>query len=144
MGYNANEIYQTESNWLKAADLRKQEHKVAISDVKLAEFNKDGVQQRKLELHFAGRDKTLLLNKTNSDAISYIHGPDTDAWIGKEIILYPTLTQFGGRQVEAIRIRPVMAAAGPAVEGFGAPPADGFGAAPVSVPADDFDDDIPF
>lgn len=141
MGYNATEIYQTESNWLKAADLRKQEHKVTIEDVRLAEFNKDGVQQQKLELHFAGRERSLLLNKTNSDAIAYIHGPDTDAWLGKDIILYPTLVSFSGKQVEAIRIRPVIQAAPQsAAQGF----AEAGGHQPADLPEDDLDDDIPF
>lgn len=137
MGYNATEIYQTESNWLKAADLRKQEHKVTIAEVTLAKFNKDGVEQQKLELHFQGKDKTLLLNKTNSDAISYIHGPDTDSWLGKSIILYPTLVSFGGKQVEAIRIRPVIEQARSFEEAV-----DNAGGG--QSPMDDLDDDIPF
>jgi len=93
---------------------QKREHTVSIESVDLAEIQNDGKTQRKLELHFAGRDKTLLLNKTNSDAITYIHGVDTDAWIGKEIILFPTMVSFGGNQVEAIRLRPVIEQAAPA------------------------------
>ena len=113
MGFNASEVYASDSNWLKAADLQKREHKVRIKDVALAELPADekGKTHKKLELHFVGRDKTLLLNKTNSEAISYLHGPNTDDWIGKDVIIFPTMVDFGGRSVEAIRLRPVMASA---------------------------------
>ena len=113
MGFNVNEVYASESNWLKAADLQKQKHRAVISDVQMREMEQDGKKQRKLELHFQGKDKTLLLNKTNCDTISYIHGPDTDAWLGKEIVLFPTMVDFGGRSVEAIRIEMPLQEAAP-------------------------------
>ena len=108
MGFNANEIYAAESDWLKASDLQKQKHEVVIEKVDLAEFTKDGQKQRKLQISFVNKTKSLLVNKTNADTISYIHGPDTDAWIGQTIILYPTMVSFGNERVEAIRVEMPM------------------------------------
>jgi len=113
MGFNVNEVYQ-QGNSLKAADLNKREVKVTINDIQLATIPDNGREKRMLELHFKGTEKTLLLNRTNSDTISYVLGPDTDAWMGKSIILYPTMVSFQGKQVEAIRIRMEMQRA----EGF--------------------------
>ena len=104
MGFNVNDVYASESSWVKASDLQKQKHRVVISAIELREMENNGRKERKLELQFQGRDKSLLLNKTNSDTIAYIHGPDTDAWIGKEIVLFPTMVDFQGRSVEAIRV----------------------------------------
>lgn len=138
MGYNTEEIYQTESSWLKAADLQRKEHTVTIENVTLAEVGRDNEQkQRKLELHFVGRDKTLLLNKTNSDAISYAYSPDTDNWLGKQIVLYPTMVDFGGKAVEAIRVRPMLESATP-------PPGVPQGYQGASPDAVDNYEDVPF
>ena len=106
MGFNADEIYASQSDRLKAADLQKRKHVLSIKDVTLAEFTdkETGKEKRLLELGFNETNKTLLLNKTNTESISYIHGPDTDGWIGAEIILYPTRVSFGDKMVEAIRI----------------------------------------
>jgi len=142
MGFNVNEVYASQSDWLKAADLNKQEHAVTIANVHLQEIDENGKKRQKLELEFVGKDKRLLLNKTNGDAISYIHGPDTDAWIGKEIILYPTQVDYQGRQVEAIRVRIQLAQAQPVA----APVGMTGQAQPQSFEqaTSDLDDDIPF
>jgi len=105
MGFNAKEMYETQSDWLKAADLNMQEHTLTISDISEAEVG----GKMKLILHFAGKEKTLVLNKTNKDAIGYAYGEeDTDPWIGKTLILYPTKVDYQGKSVEAIRVRPVL------------------------------------
>lgn len=134
MGFNTEEIYQSESSWLKAADLKKQKHRVVISDVQLQEVTNDGRKQRRLELHFQGKDKTLLLNKTNSDTITYIHGQDTDGWMGQEVVLYPTMVDFGGKSVEAIRIEMPLQEA----------PMHDAGVEATKPAEVDFEDDIPF
>ena len=137
MGFNTNEVYASESSWLKAADLQKKKHKVVISDVQMQELENNGVKQRKLELHFQGRDKTLLLNKTNSDTISYILGPDTDGWLGKPIFIYPTMVDFAGKSVEAIRVETVMEEAAPVQAAPANPIEEDF-------PGSSFEADIPF
>lgn len=146
MGFNAQEMYASNSNWLKAEDLKQQEHTLLIENVSIATIKdqKTGQDQQKLELHFRGAEKMLLLNKTNADAISYAYTPDTDQWIGKHVVLYPTMVSFGNQTVPAIRVRPVLpqalqqsvaqTAQAPSYDGNN-PPADAY---------DDLDDDIPF
>lgn len=108
MGYDASKIYETKSRFLKAEDLRHQEHKVTISNVVLEEMEDDktGMPMTKLALMFQGIEKGVLLNKTNSDVLVDCYGGDTDGWINKSITLYPTMVNFGGKAVPAIRLRP--------------------------------------
>lgn len=111
MGYDVNEVYASQSDYLKAADLQKQKHQVTIQSIDMAEFDENGRKTKKLILHFVGKPKSLVLNKTNSDTIMYVLGPDTDQWLQKSIILYPTLVDYQGRSVEAIRVEMPMAMA---------------------------------
>lgn len=97
-----NEFYATESQWLKAADLGNKKHKLTIASVEIVEFKKDGT--RKAALRFVGRNKGLTLNKTNAQLIAKQHGEDMDTWAGKSITIYPTTTDFGGEQVDCIRV----------------------------------------
>lgn len=102
---NINDFYQTESKWLKAADLRKDgkaiKAKLTIERAELVEF-KDNT--KKLGIFFVGKEKGLVLNKTNAQLIAEQHGQDTGDWKGKEIRIYPTTTDFGGERVECIRV----------------------------------------
>ena len=99
-----NDFYQTESKWLRAGDLAGRKFKVVIEGVEIVEFKKDGVTTKKAALKFKGRDKGLTLNKTNAQLIAKQHGEDMDGWIGKTITIFPTTTDFGGEQVDCIRI----------------------------------------
>lgn len=46
------------------------------------------------------------MNKTNASTIGAAYGDDTDGWVGKPIILFPTKTQMGVQgMVDCIRIR---------------------------------------
>jgi hypothetical protein len=77
------------------------------------------------------KTKGLVLNKTNSKVIATAYGDDSEAWQGKEIILFMALVDFRGDQVEAIRVRVPKPQAAPAVRP--APPA-------TENPGDGFDD----
>jgi hypothetical protein len=101
---NVNDFYATESKWLKAADLAGRKHKVVIDAVEIVEFKKDGATTRKVALKFRGKEKGLTLNKTNAQLIGRQHGDDMDRWAGETITIYPTTTDFGGEQVECIRV----------------------------------------
>lgn len=102
---NINDFYQTESKWLKASDLKKDGKPIKASLVidrcELVEF-KDNT--KKLGVFFQGKEKGLILNKTNAALIGEQHGNDTVAWKGKSIKIYPTTTDFGGERVECIRV----------------------------------------
>src|SRR5262245_40173132 len=89
------------STYLKAADLQGRRITVAIAAVKMEDIGSD----TKPVLHFQGKDKGLVLNKTNANMISEICGTDeTDDWSGKRVVLYPTKTDFQGKRVDAIRV----------------------------------------
>jgi hypothetical protein len=110
------------SNYLKADDLQGREAKVTIRDCKMEKMG----DEDKLCIHFVGKDKGMICNKTNANRIAHYFGDDTDGWIGKQIILGVELVDFQGKTTEAIRVKGK-------VEGVAAPVAD----AP-------FDDSIPF
>lgn len=98
------DFYQTESRWLKAEDLKGRKHKVRIKDYDIVEFEEKGQKKRKIGLSFDGKDKGLMLNKTNAKIVAKQHGQDMDDWVGKEINIYPTTTDYEGRPVECIRV----------------------------------------
>jgi hypothetical protein len=124
------------SKYLKASDLKGRPVVVQIDRVEYEPVGQE--KQMKPILHFAGKDKGLVLNKTNCNAIMQItQSPDTDDWAGVAVTIYPTETAFGGEQVECIRIKkapPAPKAARPAPQ-------------PEPEPAHDHsmtDDDVPF
>lgn len=105
---NVNEIFRS-SDSLKAEDLDGSDVILTIASVEVKEFSDDdGKSSRKPVIHFEETDKTFVSNKTNSLMIAEHHGEDLDLWEGKQITLYPTKTDFGGKMVDCIRIRPPM------------------------------------
>jgi len=142
------------SNYLKAADLNGKTARVAISRVVTEDIGGD----HKPVMYFKGKEKGMVLNKTNATNIAMAYGYETDDWIGGEIELFPTMVDFQGRSVEAIRVKvpprrpaaataPATATVAPnardrAAGDWQAPPA----AQPATAPAYDngFDDEVPF
>ena len=55
-------------------------------------------------LSFVGKQKMLVVNKTNALAIAAQYGNDTTAWVGRDIILKPVMVSFQGKQVLAVRV----------------------------------------
>jgi len=125
------------STFLKADDLQGRRVTVQIDTVTVEDIGDD----RKPVLHFMGKDKGLVLNKTNAAAVTEIAGTDeTGDWHGVTVVLYPTRVDFQGKRVDAIRIdKPEKAAAA-------APRRPVAVAAPEPPPEADggFDDEIPF
>lgn len=97
---NVDDIYSSGKN-LKAEDLKGRAVKVKISEVETAQFS----EGNKLVLRFQGKEKGLVLNKTNAKVIAKYYGKDTDGWNGKEIEIFPTETEFNGSLVDCIRVR---------------------------------------
>ena len=90
------------SKYLKAADLMDQNVNVIMSHVDMEDV---GDTDKKPVLYFKGKDKGVVLNKTNSRVITNAYGDDTEGWKDKPIILYPAMVDFRGDMVEAIRVR---------------------------------------
>lgn len=87
--------------YLKCADLRGREAKVSIAQVQ----NEDIGGDQKPVAYFIGKERGLVLNKTNATTIAETHGDDMETWYGKEIVLYPARTDFQGKTVDCIRCR---------------------------------------
>lgn len=148
------------SKYLKAADLGAARPVVTIASVSMEEVGDDKLPVLKL----VGKDKALVLNRTNSSMIAEIAGTnETDNWRGVKIQLYATKTDFGGKRVDCVRIEypasgagqanvnkplPPMPAALPAVTtgqwSQAAAPASSFTMPAVATGDDLTDSDIPF
>ena len=103
-------IYQSDSDYLKAADLKGKGVKLTISQVDVKEFDEkaqDGraYQAQKIILSFEGTPKQMVVNKTNARSIAAMLGDDTDDWTGKQIKLFTAQVDFQGTQVPAIRVQ---------------------------------------
>jgi hypothetical protein len=82
------------STYLKAADLQGQQVTVKIDRVELDEIG----GEHKPIVYFQGKQRGLVLNKTNANAIAQAYGDDTDNWHGGDVIMYPTMVDYQGRQ----------------------------------------------
>jgi hypothetical protein len=107
---NVNEL-SPPSNTLKAADLEGGEWELTIESYVIREFDQQDAKtgetykQKKPIFSFHETEKTFVCNKTNRNAIAYVYGDEMDEWVGKKIILYGQLVDFGNKQVEGIRVR---------------------------------------
>lgn len=97
---NVDEIYPSTKS-LKAADLQGKTVSVTIENFEVKKFDNGN----KVILKFAGKEKLLVCNKTNAKIIASAYGPNTDGWVGKQILIYPDKTMFGTDLVDCIRVR---------------------------------------
>jgi len=90
---------------------------VTIDRVEFEEVGND--KKEKLVAYFKGKDKGLVVNKTNANMIEEIARTDeTDEWPGTKIVLKPARVDFQGKRVDAIRVDyPIGAQPGPAENG---------------------------
>lgn len=96
---NINEAFP--SNYIKAADLKGRQVSVKMDR---AEYEMIG-SDKKLILYFVGKEKGMVLNKTNANNIAMIYGDDTDDWRDQEIVLFEAMVDFQGKTVPAIRVK---------------------------------------
>lgn len=86
---------------LKAEDIKGHEPIVTIERVTTADFE-DG---KKPIIHFKGKEKTLVCNRTNWNSIVDITGEDdSENWPGHQIKLVVARVDYQGKRVDAIRI----------------------------------------
>ena len=96
-------------SYLKCADLRGARVPVRIESVQMEDIGTDS----KPVVYFMGKDRGLVLNKTNANAIVDVLGDDTDHWHGKTITLFPAKTDYAGKLVDCIRIDATQIASDP-------------------------------
>jgi hypothetical protein len=95
-----------DSEYLGAWDLPR-DATVTIATVKAGQLvGEKGRTAKKPIITFVGKVKGFAANKTNCRTIAAMYGTDTRQWVGKRITLYATTTEFGGKSVECIRVRP--------------------------------------
>jgi hypothetical protein len=92
------------SKYLKASDLGEAQPVVTVDRIEVEPVGRE--KQMKPVVYFAGKEKGMVLNKTNSKKIAEIAGSqDTDDWHGVEIKLFATEVDFQGETVEAVRVK---------------------------------------
>lgn len=97
------------SKFLKASDLSGAEPVVTMDRVDFEPVGRD--REMKAVLYFVGKQKGLVLNKTNANKITDITGTAiTEEWHGQRIRLYATETTFGGDTVDCVRVKPAAVA----------------------------------
>ena len=133
------------SNYLKAADLQ---GKNILLKMDRVEYEKIGEDEKPV-LFFVGKQKGIVLNKTNSAKIAAAYGDETDDWRDQEIVLFPAMVDYKGETVEAIRVRAPQPKdrpqrrADPISSGRDDFPADRPARRPVQNDQDFPDDDLP-
>jgi hypothetical protein len=96
------------SKYLKASDLKGQQPVVVMGEVKFEAVGQS--REMKAVLYFEGKEKGMVLNKTNANKITEIVGSAlTEDWRGHQVRLYPSVTTFQGEEVECLRVKPVGA-----------------------------------
>ena len=125
------------SNYLKSEDLMGRDHTVTMSHVAMEDI---GQSDHKPVLYFQGKQKGLVLNKTNANNIASQYGDETDMWAGRPITIFPSQTEYQGKTVPCIRIR--LAGTMPTQQApINNGPRDELGTLPGN---NALDDDIPF
>lgn len=89
------------SKYLKSSDLKGQEVRVTMGRVEREEIGQD----KKLVLYFKGKEKGMVLNKTNANAIGDFYGDDSDDWYDQPLILFSIRTEYQGKPVDGLRCR---------------------------------------
>lgn len=152
---NINDVYA--GNWLSAEDLQMnngQYRDVSVvierTEVQQFEDKERGQMDTKVSLHFQGKAKGMVLNKTNARMLGWAFGPDTDNWTGKQITVGVDIVPFGNRMVPGLRVRqlaqqlpqqqPAQANSGGMVPVQNA----GYNQDPNDTGQSGLDDDIPF
>ena len=126
------------SKWLAAADLNNQNVRVVINRVEMEKIGDD----TKPVIYFKGKTKGLVCNKTNAKSIEAAYGDEMNDWEGSELILFPILTDYQGKQVEAIRCRAPQPKDNPKPKAP-EPPKRQVGGISDTLP-DDMSDEVPF
>ena len=88
-------------NFLKSADLMGKSVRVTIDRVTLEEIGDD----EKPVMHFAGKSKGMVINKTNWGTLVNLTGQeDSDRWGGWSIVVYSAKVGFQGKMVDGLRV----------------------------------------
>lgn len=129
------------SKYISAHDLQGRDHTVKITHVAAEEVG----GKQKYICFFAGKQKGLVLNKTNWNSIVRISGcNNSDDWTGTDVCLFEAYVDFQGDSVPAVRIKAPPQKVGTARPVVRPASADMQGAPAAPRAGNDMDDEIPF
>ena len=137
------------SKYLKAADLDGKTYRMTIRGVQMEDMGGEGGDEKPI-LYFTRGQKGVVLNRTNADALSIVFGEETNAWVGKQIDLYPERVAFKGQMTWGIRMKARVEPIDGAVPGLQQPIAPVSGqrgpgeTAAAAASRSNLDDEIPF
>ncbi len=97
--------------YLKTSDLAGGVLQLVIASVQIELMQQTG--EEKPVVRFHEEDRGLILNVTNKNAIVASYGPVVESWIGRPIVLFASMTDFGGKPVPCVRVRVPSAPAAP-------------------------------
>ena len=92
------------TRFLKAEDLSA-EKKFRIKSVTEEEVGIGKDKERKLVVWFTNDSRGLVLNRVNNRTLRGAFGDACDGWIGKIIVIFPTMAEFRGTMKPALRVR---------------------------------------
>lgn len=132
------------SKYVKSSDLGGRTITVTIDRVLVENVGGDQAEEHKPVLYFQGKEKGLVLNKTNAESIAYVHGDETDNWVGKQIELFTMMVSYNNRMTPGLRVRAIGTAEGQHVPDHSAPMSSMPQPTPGAQSNVGIDDDIPF
>lgn len=95
-----------ERDYIGAWDLQEKDVTVTIESAQQETVTGPGGRKDQcLVIRMEGKKKGFVCNITNARTIAKQHGKYVEDWIGKQITVYATTTQFGGDVVDCIRVR---------------------------------------
>jgi hypothetical protein len=106
---NINDLYP--SKYIKADDIQGQQVQVTIQSVNIEEI---ADKEHKPVMRFIGKEKGMVLNKTNGMACAAIWGDESTAWQGQRATLLAAPVMFQGKQVMGLQLLPKLAERAPA------------------------------
>jgi hypothetical protein len=131
------DIYPDKGQFLKAGDLQNRIVTVLINEVVIKEVGNGSLREKKPVAMFKGKNKGLILNKTNARVLRDLYGPRIEDWAQKKITMFPTTTDFPTAGTACIRLK--------APKDYVRPEPSEEAAEEVEPPKhDDMDDEIPF
>ena len=93
------------SKYLKSDDIGNSRLTLTVMALTMEDI---GDKEFKPVLRFMGKDKGMVLNKTNATILSSVWGDETDAWQGKQLELFAQPVMFQGRQVMGLAVAPLL------------------------------------
>jgi hypothetical protein len=98
------------SAFIKAATLQGKEVTLTIKSAEAGKVGQGEEAKGQLVLEFEETEKKFGLNRTNVEEIAGGYGRDYGEWNGRQVVLYPTTTNYPAPGTPCVRVRVVREA----------------------------------